>query len=91
MALHKNLPESPYAILDPALRWFPADESLRETRSEKLMPPLVSDLGGVLRDLGDHAGARAAFERALGILEKFLPPDHPNIRLVRRHLEGLRG
>src|SRR3989304_4394588 len=39
MALHPNFPESPYTILDPALRWFPADEALREARSEKLMPP----------------------------------------------------
>ena len=28
MALHPNFPESPYAILDPAVRWFPADETL---------------------------------------------------------------
>jgi len=28
MALHKDFPESPYAILDPTLRWFPADLSL---------------------------------------------------------------
>ena len=44
MALHPNFPESPYAILDPAIRWFPADEALRETSAEKLMPPLVSQL-----------------------------------------------
>ncbi|PKO22619.1 MAG: type III restriction endonuclease subunit R [Chloroflexi bacterium HGW-Chloroflexi-1] len=44
MALHKDFPESPYAILDPALRWFPADESLRETSMDKLMPPLVPQL-----------------------------------------------
>ena len=30
MALHPDFAESPYAILDPALRWFPADEALRE-------------------------------------------------------------
>ena len=41
MALHKDFPESPYAVLDPALRWFPADEALRETSMDKLMPPLV--------------------------------------------------
>ena len=39
MALHKDFPESPYVILDPNLRWFPADEALRETSAEKLMPP----------------------------------------------------
>ena len=31
MALHKDFPQSPYAILDPGLRWFPVDEALRET------------------------------------------------------------
>ena len=30
MALHKDFPKSPYVILDPDMRWFPADESLRE-------------------------------------------------------------
>lgn len=44
MALHPDFPESPYAILDPEIRWFPADEALRETSSEKLLPPLVSEL-----------------------------------------------
>jgi len=44
MALHPSFPESPYAILDPAVRWFPADEALRETSMDKLMPPMVSDL-----------------------------------------------
>ena len=44
MALHPSFPESPYAILDPAVRWFPADEALRETSMDKLMPPLVPDL-----------------------------------------------
>lgn len=44
MALHPDFPESPYAILDPSIRWFPADETLRETSFEKLMPPLVPQL-----------------------------------------------
>ncbi len=44
MALHSNFPESPYAILDPSIRWFPADEGLRDSISEKLMPPLVPQL-----------------------------------------------
>ncbi len=44
MALYPNFPESPYAILDPAIRWFPADEALRESSSDKLMPPLVAQL-----------------------------------------------
>ena len=44
MALHPNFPDSPHAILDPNIRWFPADESFRDTRMDKLMPPLVSEL-----------------------------------------------
>jgi hypothetical protein len=44
----------------------------------------------VLRELGDLAGARAAYERALGIFERFLPAGHPNIGRVRGNLERLR-
>ncbi|OOO03607.1 MAG: hypothetical protein USCGTAYLOR_00156 [Chromatiales bacterium USCg_Taylor] len=53
MALHKDFPESPYAILDPAIRWFPADEALRESSSEKLMPPLVSQLRRKVKEWRD--------------------------------------
>jgi type III restriction enzyme len=44
MALHPDFPEDPHAILDPAIRWFPADEALRDASMEKLMPPLVPEL-----------------------------------------------
>lgn len=44
MALHPDFPNSPYTILDPAIRWFPADEALRATSYEKLLPPLVHEL-----------------------------------------------
>ena len=44
MALHPKFPTSPYEILDPAIRWFPADETLREQGYEKLLPPLVAEL-----------------------------------------------
>ncbi len=44
MALHPDFPQSPHAILDPSIRWFPADETLRDTSMEKLMPPLVPEL-----------------------------------------------
>lgn len=44
MALHTSFPKSPYAILDPKIRWFPADEALREKGYEKLLPPLVAKL-----------------------------------------------
>ncbi|MBI3335880.1 MAG: DEAD/DEAH box helicase family protein, partial [Candidatus Portnoybacteria bacterium] len=41
MALHKDFPKDPYEILDPKIRWFPADEDLREQGYEKLLPPFV--------------------------------------------------
>lgn len=53
MALHPNFPESPFAILDPNLRWFPADEALRETSMGKLMPPLVSQLRKKVKEWRD--------------------------------------
>src|SRR5208282_6906055 len=53
MALHPNFPESPYAILDPAIRWFPADEALRESSSDKLMPPLVAQLRKKVKEWRD--------------------------------------
>ena len=42
MALHPKFPSSPYEILAPELRWFPAAEELRSTAYEKLLPPLVA-------------------------------------------------
>ena len=41
MAIHSSFPASPYEILEPEYRWFPADEALRETSYDKLIPPLV--------------------------------------------------
>ena len=44
MALHPDFPNSPHVILEPDVRWFPADEALRESSYEKLLPPLVHEL-----------------------------------------------
>ena len=41
MALHPNFPQSPHEISNPSVRWFPADEELRDTGYGKLIPPLV--------------------------------------------------
>ena len=66
MALHPNFPTSPYAPLIPAQRWFPADEAMRATAYEKLLPPLVAK---VRKEVfawrnGGYAGASAT-SRAL--------------------------
>ncbi|MCL0047345.1 DEAD/DEAH box helicase family protein [Thermodesulfovibrionales bacterium] len=60
MALHKDFPESPHAVLDPDIRWFPADEALRETSMEKLMPPLVSRLLKKVKGFRDSGYVGAA-------------------------------
>ena len=59
MALHPDFPHSPHAILDPDLRWFPADEALRNTSMDKLMPPLVAELRRKVKDFrdSDYVGA----------------------------------
>jgi len=60
MALHKDSPQSPHAILDPAIRWFPADEALRESSMEKLMPPLVAVLRRKVKEFRDGGYVGAA-------------------------------
>ncbi|QDM16439.1 MULTISPECIES: DEAD/DEAH box helicase family protein [unclassified Tardiphaga] len=59
MALHPDFPNSPHAILDPAIRWFPADEALRATSMDKLMPPLVAVLRQKVKEFrdGGYVGA----------------------------------
>lgn len=67
MALHPNFPESPFVILDPSIRWFPADEALRTTTSEKLMPPLVAELRKKVKDwrAASYDGAAATSKSLL--------------------------
>lgn len=60
MALHPNFPESPHAILNPDIRWFPADEALRTTSFEKLLPPLVPELRKQVKAWRDGNYAKAS-------------------------------
>lgn len=59
MALHPKFPESPFDTLDPDIRWFPADEALRGTTSEKLIPPLVAQIRKRVKEFrdGGYVGA----------------------------------
>ena len=61
MALHPDFPASPHAILDPEVRWFPADEALRENTRDKLMPPMVAQLRRKVKAFRDsgYTGASA--------------------------------
>src|SRR3989338_9956252 len=76
MALSPKFPKSPYEILDPADRWFPADENLRDQAYEKLLPPLVAELRKKVRDwrLSDYDGAS---ETSKTLLKWWFLTDHP--------------
>ncbi len=67
MALHPKFPDSPYEILDPSIRWFPADEALRESTADKLMPPLVPALRKRVKEWrdGSYVGATATSKSLL--------------------------
>ncbi len=74
MALHKDFPDSPYVILDPAIRWFPADESLRENMG-KLMPPLVPELRKLVKVWRD-SGYTKATETSRSLLNWWFKTPH---------------
>jgi hypothetical protein len=49
----------------------------------------LTNLGLLLRDLGQLEAARPYLERALAIREKVLGPDHPNTAAARRAIESI--
>jgi len=55
MALHKNFPKDKFTILKPEIRWFPADEALREQGYEKLLPPFVPELRKRVKEWRDKS------------------------------------
>ncbi|MDY6969227.1 MAG: DEAD/DEAH box helicase family protein [Spirochaetota bacterium] len=75
MALHKDFPKSPYAILDPDLRWFPADESLREQGYDRLLPPLVDKLRRKVKEWrdSDYDGASST---SISLLRWWFETEH---------------
>lgn len=75
MALHADFPPSPYAVLGPETRWFPAADELRATAYEKLLPPLVVN---IRRDVKasravDYAGASPA---SIALLRRWSDTEH---------------
>lgn len=75
MALHTAFPESPHQILDPSIRWFPADEALRDTTMDKLMPPLVSQLRRKVKEFRD-SGYVGAAETSKSLLNWWFKTPH---------------
>jgi len=79
MALHPDFPDSPHTNLDPDTRWFPADEALRESSYEKLLPPLVHQLRRKVKAWREDNYKEASntsisllnFAKADGMMERF--------------------
>ena len=75
MALHPEFRSSPFEILDPAIRWFPADENLRDTTADKLMPPLVPELRKKVKEWRE-SGYVGATETSKTLLNWWFATDH---------------
>ena len=76
MALHSNFPESPYEIIDPAVRWFPAEEALRDTDYGKLIPPLVHEIRKQVKTWRDD-NYNGASETSKALLNWWFNAHHP--------------
>lgn len=76
MALHRNFPKSPHEILDPGIRWFPADETLREKGYEKLLPPLVHKLRKDIKKWRD-SNYKGVSDTSRALLEWWFQRKHP--------------
>ena len=75
MALHPDFPRSPYEILRPDVRWFPAAEELRHKAYEKLLPPLVANIRAAVRDWR-NAGYRGTSATSLALLTWWFTTEH---------------
>jgi type III restriction enzyme len=61
MAVHPDFPKDPYAILEPAQRWYPGEALLGDQGHEKLIAPLVHKIRREVkawRDSGYHGASR---------------------------------
>ncbi|NOX08067.1 MAG: DEAD/DEAH box helicase family protein [Gammaproteobacteria bacterium] len=75
MALHPDFPDSPHVILEPDIRWFPADEALRESSYEKLLPPLVHKLRRKVQ-LWRETGYEGASPTSIHLLNWWFEREH---------------
>ncbi len=75
MALHPSFPSSPYEVLDPAVRWFPAAEEMRDTAYEKLLPPLVAKVRQEVQ-AWRASGYKGASETSKALLQWWFDTHH---------------
>lgn len=76
MALHKEFPKSPHEILKPSIRWFPAEESLREEGYQKLLPPLVDKIRKEVKAWREN-NYEGASDTSIALLKWWFETDHP--------------
>lgn len=75
MGLNSNFPQSPFEVIDPEIRWFPANEQLRETAANKLMPPLVPELRKLVKSWRDN-GYEGATDTSKALLKYWFQTEH---------------
>jgi type III restriction enzyme len=75
MALHKKFSKDKFAVLNPEIRWFPADEALREQGYEKLLPPFVPELRKKVKEWRDN-GYDGASETSKALLKWWFQEEH---------------
>lgn len=75
MALHPEFPKSPYSVLVPNQRWFPAAEEIRSTAYEKLLPPLVAKIRSEISEWRD-AGYEGASDTSRALLNWWFETEH---------------
>jgi type III restriction enzyme len=75
MALHPGFPASPYEVLSPDVRWFPAAEEMRATAYEKLLPPLVANIRKEVQDWRS-SGYAGASPTSRDLLKWWFDTDH---------------
>ena len=75
MALHPKFPGVALRHPGSTVRWFPADEALRESTSDKLMPPLVSELRKLVKTWRDSS-YKGATETSRSLLNWWFKTPH---------------
>ncbi|MBN2082294.1 DEAD/DEAH box helicase family protein [bacterium] len=75
MMLHADFPTSPYAILEPGIRWYPGDDLLDEMGYEKLLPPLVYKIRKGVKKWRD-SGYEGASETTKALLQYWFGEEH---------------
>ncbi len=75
MAIHPDFSKSPHSILSPDVRWFPADEALRESSYGKLLPPLVDMLRKKVKEWRD-SGYDGASDTSKALLNWWFKTEH---------------